>query len=69
MMKEVDVFDYLYKTVRLKTRDGRMLEGDVVSVTSGVETDSGYAEMDIDYGTHREVVDESEIQSIEVLEE
>jgi len=63
------LWEYLYKKVKIKTQDGRVLSGDVVSVTSGVETESGYDEMDIDYGIYREVVDESEIKSIEVLDE
>lgn len=68
-MKKIDVFDYLYKKVKLKTEDGRILEGDVVSVVSGVETESGYDELGIDYGTYIEGVAENEIESIEVLGE
>ena len=63
------LWDYLYKKVKIETKDGRTLSGDVVSVTSSVETESGYDEIDIDYGTYLEVVDESEIKSIEVLDE
>jgi len=68
-MKKIDVFDYLYKEIKLKTEDGRILEGDVVSVVSGVETESGYDELGIDYGTYIEGVAENEIESIEVLGE
>ena len=60
--------EYLYKTVRVETKDGRILKGDVISIESSIESESGYAEMGIDYGSYIEGVDESEIKSIEVLD-
>lgn len=63
------LWEYLYKKVKVMTKDGRELEGDVLSVISSVETESGEVEIGIDYGTYIEGLKESEIQSIEVLEE
>lgn len=59
--------EYIYKTIRVKTKDGRTLEGDCVSFTDEIGSDSGFEEITIDYETHGEVVDESEIEEITVL--
>ena len=61
--------EYLYKKVRVETKDGRILEGDVISFTSSIEAESGYDEIDIDYDSYIEVVDESEIKTVEILDE
>lgn len=64
----METFDrYLYKTVRIQTKDGRILEGLVRSFESAVSSSSGYPELDIEYPWHIEVVDQSEIESIEIL--
>jgi hypothetical protein len=63
------LFEYLYARVRIKTKDGRTLEGDVDSVTCALETESGEDEIELDYGEWIEAAGESEIASIEVLAE
>lgn len=66
----MQTFDhYLYKTVRIRTQDGRILEGMVRSFESAVSSKSGFQEMDIDYGDYAQVVDESEIESIDITTE
>ena len=66
----MQTFDlYLYKTVRVRTKDGRILEGTVRSFESAVSSKSGFPEMDIDYGDYAQVVDESEIETIEIIAE
>ena len=62
------LLDYLYKRVKITVKDGRVLEGNVVSYSNATEHDLPYDEIDIDYGDHLEVVDENEIKSIEILE-
>ncbi len=59
--------EYVYKTIRVKTKDGRILEGNCVSFTDEIGSDSGFEEITIDYETYGEVVDESEIEEITVL--
>ena len=59
--------EYVYKTIRVKTKDGRILEGDCVSFTDEVGSDSGYEEISIDYPDYIQVVEESEIEEITVL--
>ncbi|MDR1062264.1 MAG: hypothetical protein LBL83_13890 [Clostridiales bacterium] len=61
------LFEYLHTRVRIKTKDGRTLEGDVDGVASGLETESGYDEISLEYPEWQEIVDESEIASIEAL--
>ena len=63
------LWEYLYKKVKIETKDHRELEGDVISIVSGVETNSGEEEISIDYGSYIEVVRKSAIKSIEVLDE
>lgn len=66
----IETFDkYLYKTVRVRTKDGRVIEGPVRSFEGSVSSKSGFPEMDIDYGDYVQVVDESEIEGIEILAE
>lgn len=57
----------MYNVVKIETHDGRLLEGAVISFESGILSESGFEELAIDYKTHHEVVDESEIKSITVL--
>jgi len=40
--------EYVYGIVRMTTKDKRVMEGEVVSFTSSVESDSGYEEISID---------------------
>lgn len=66
----METFDkYLYKTVRVKTKDGRILKGMVTSFEGDVTSQSGYPEMDITNDYNVQVVDESEIEAIEIIEE
>ena len=67
--KGICVFDYLYKRVRVEAINGKIFEGDVVSVDSSVGSYSGEDEIDIGYGTYRIMIKKSEIKSIEVLDE
>lgn len=60
---------YMYDKLKITTKDKRIIVGEAISFTSSVESDSGYDELGIDKSTYLEVVDESEIESIEVIEE
>jgi small nuclear ribonucleoprotein (snRNP)-like protein len=57
----------MYKTVKIKTIDGRELKGEVVDYENAIENDLECDEIGIDYKTHIEVVEENEIKSIEVI--
>ena len=59
--------EYMYDRLRITTKDKRIIEGEAISFTSSVESDSGYDELGIEQTTHIEVVDESEIEKIEVI--
>lgn len=57
----------VYSTVRITTKSKRVVEGEVVSFTSSIESDSGYEEISIEKPYYRETFDESEIEKIEVI--
>lgn len=59
--------EYVGKTVRVKTKDGRSYSGYVLCFESCVESESGYDEIGIEQCGWAECVDESEIESIEVI--
>lgn len=61
--------EYVYGVVKITTKDKRVVEGEVVSFTSSVESDSGYEEIEIQRPYYRQVFDESEIEKIEVIKE
>jgi small nuclear ribonucleoprotein (snRNP)-like protein len=63
------LIEYMYQVVEIETHDGRILKGPVVSYDNAIENDLEYDEISIDYKTHHEVIDESEIKTIKVLEE
>lgn len=60
--------EYVYDKLKITTKDKRVIEGEAISFTSSVESDSGYEELGIMQRTHIAVVDESEIELIEVIE-
>jgi len=59
--------EYVYKTIRVKTKDGEIIEGECISFSDKITSDSGFEEITIDYKTHGVVVDESEIEEVTVL--
>jgi hypothetical protein len=67
MSKNMHLFDYLYTRVKIKTKDERILEGDVDSVESAIESDQEYDSIYLDHGEWIEGIFENEIESIEVI--
>lgn len=61
--------EYVYGTVKITTKDKRIIEGEVVSFTSSVESDSGFEEISIEKPYYTETVDEREIEIIEIIKE
>lgn len=61
--------EYVYGTVKITTKDKRIIEGKVVSFTSSVESDSGHEEISVEKPYYIETVDESEIETIEIIKE
>lgn len=59
--------EYVYGAVKITTKDKRLIEGEVISFTSSIESDSGHDEISIQKPYHIEIVDESEIEKIEVI--
>lgn len=59
--------EYMYDKLKITTKDKRIIEGEAISFTSSVESDSGYEQLGIEKPTHIEVVDESEIETIEII--
>jgi hypothetical protein len=60
---------YIGKMVLVFTKDGRTLQGKATSFTPALGSDSGFDELDIEYPTHIECVDTSEIRNIQILED
>jgi hypothetical protein len=63
------LIEYMYQVVEIETHDGRFFKGRVISYDNAIENDLEYDKISIDYETYCEVVDESEIKTIRVLEE
>lgn len=64
-----DLTSYMHKKVRIKTKDGREIEGYAVSYDVGIEEGKDYDSIGIDCETYIESVGENEIKSIEVVSE
>lgn len=58
------LLDYLNKEVEITTNDGGHIEGEVVTYTSCVESDSGSDEIGIQQDGYIEMVEKNEIESI-----
>ncbi|GHV16071.1 hypothetical protein FACS1894219_12940 [Clostridia bacterium] len=64
-----NLFDYLYKRVKLTTKDGRVLEDTVIDFSCALANESGEDEISFKYPLWCESFGESDIASIEIIDE
>jgi hypothetical protein len=75
MMKEIDasklrsLSQLMYKTVKVITKDGEVIEGDVMTYDDPFETDNGLESVGVNYGEYILSFDMSTIEKLYVEEE
>ena len=64
----IQILDYIHRKVKVVTTDNSVFIGEVISFTCAIESDDDEDEIYISQGTYSEVISESEIKTIEIID-